>query len=107
MTTHVVPTLIPYREGVEARFTHRDMERQTIRPGGTLTAFAFEDGPSGGPIRVRYRADPEGHADQCETGAWFYIGAFDFLRMKYEAARIAELEAIERSFIRRLLTQVR
>jgi hypothetical protein len=96
----------PYRESVEVEFHQRRAERRTIRPGGTLRTFATDDPATPGYVRVRYLADPDCPDEQCETGAWFHLPAREFLRMKAEAAAIAECETLELVVVRCLLSLI-
>ena len=98
-TVLVRPAGGPYREGLEVTLRERPSQRCTIRPGGAMTVFTFDGEPPRGLLKVRYRVNPEWIGEQCESGAWFYVAEDEFLRMKDDASRIAELEELERAVV--------
>ena len=89
----------PYREQRGVERLNRRSERCAIRPGGTMKVFTFDGEDPRTRLKVRYRANPDYHGEQCETGAWFYLPESEFLQMKEESARLAELEALERAIV--------
>lgn len=93
-----------YRERREVEIVReRRPERSVIRPGGVMTVMPADGPVPSNKLKVRYTANPAWIGEQCETGAWFYITEDEFLRMKDDAARIEELESLERAIVESML----
>ena len=94
-----VTSYVPFREQEQVEIVQRVSRYGSIRIGGLLTAIEHREAR----LKVVYKANPDGHDAQCETGSWFWMPAATFLEMELRWQALATLEADERRLIRHLL----
>lgn len=92
----------PYRPEPEMTVTPFFTRRRTLRPGGLMTvAHVWR-----GRLKVVYRAAVDARGDQCETGAWFWIGPARFLDMIRTSQLLSAEFAREIAQVRSLLSRL-
>lgn len=92
----------PFRSEPEMTVTPFFTRPRILRPFGLMTvAYVWR-----GRLKVVYRAAADARGDQCETGAWFWIGHARFLDMSYTSRLLRAEFAREIAEVRSLLSRL-